>query len=68
MDKVVGQKNVLEGEVVFFEKVGIFTIRYKSSQGGSEHKNNSNLTSTFLIIVSLLLIAQPILLTLLLPF
>ena len=31
MDKVAGREKVLEGEIVFFEIVGVFAMRYVSS-------------------------------------
>lgn len=46
----------------------MFEIRYVSSQDDFQYRNNSNLISTFLIIVSLLLITQPTLLSYLLFF
>lgn len=60
-----GWERASGGEVVSLERVDVFGMRCVSSRGEFRHKGDRNLTSTFLIIVSLL---RPTLPTLPLPF
>ena len=53
---------------MFLERFDVFGMRCVSSLGEFRQKDDSNLTSTFLIIESLLPITRPTLPTLPLPF